>query len=178
MNFEVGKSYRFLGEDGWAWLNDHCYTCLYGSEYMVIFEDRNGQENVINRDLTEFCEWELATGPIQYGNVNLPDDAFKTPLEKAVDGDDYSTLTDEELYMYKFKEGDIVEFGGIEGVVDQILYDVDFPVYALFGDECYEFTIDGRYLANHKAPLLKLIKEREMVTVTISKIKAEELGLI
>lgn len=58
----------------------------------------------------------------------------------------------------KFKVGDIVEFGGIEGeVVRYITYD-SYVLEVEFGEYSHYFTEDGRYDISHTKPLLNLVR--------------------
>ena len=75
----------------------------------------------------------------------------------------------------EFKLGDIVSFGGVEGVVAKMLPDpaykvrVDFPCKENVG-----FTIEGKYILWHTESLLKLVRrpEPEKPKPTEPKLKA------
>lgn len=59
----------------------------------------------------------------------------------------------------EFKEGDKVEFGGLEGVVDAMDVSDGWPLNVYFKNNSNAyFTLDGRYDTSHTKPLLNLIE--------------------
>ena len=66
---------------------------------------------------------------------------------------------------FEFQVGDIVEFGGLEGVVNVIASGdmLNYPLECSFekGLAFYCFTIDGRSHKKHTKPLLNFIRRKE-----------------
>lgn len=94
--------------------------------------------------------------------------------------DDYSVKHLEETF--EFQVGDIVEFGGIEGVIVSLSNNSPYPLeVTLEGveDPFEEFTLDGRMFTYHKKPLLNLVKRpvkklelsADEITAAISRYK-------
>jgi hypothetical protein len=58
----------------------------------------------------------------------------------------------------EFKVGDVVSFGGVEGVIEKIFDNDHYPIRVFFKDGGYaRFNSDGYYLYWHKEPLLKFV---------------------
>ena len=68
----------------------------------------------------------------------------------------------------KFKVGDIVEFGGLEGVVVfNKNINREYPIRVKFEEYKYEhFTEDGRFYKDHTKPLLNLVERPEIREVS------------
>lgn len=70
-----------------------------------------------------------------------------------------------EKINFEFKVGDIVEFGGLEGVVNVVSSGetINYPLECSFekGLDFYCFTIDGRSHKKHTKPLLNFISRKE-----------------
>lgn len=67
--------------------------------------------------------------------------------------------------MREFKVGDIVEFGGIRGVVDVTNLSAIYKIHVKFNCNSTihreSFTLDGRLWIDHKTPLLIFISRLE-----------------
>lgn len=57
----------------------------------------------------------------------------------------------------EFQVGDIVEFGGEEGVISRIQNNEEYCIYVDTISNNHEFTIDGKYFINHTKPLLNFV---------------------
>lgn len=69
-----------------------------------------------------------------------------------------------------FKVGDIVEWCGVRGVVDDFRYGLDYPVsvYFSYQGERVSFTDDGKYPSWSTEPSLKLVERpKKKVTKTM-----------
>lgn len=59
----------------------------------------------------------------------------------------------------EFQAGDIIEFGGLEGIILQIRSDTEYPlIVRLSNQEVISFTLKGLYSNTHTKPLLNLVK--------------------
>lgn len=69
----------------------------------------------------------------------------------------------EEHKPFEFQVGDIVEFGGVEGIVTEVNKQYKYPVWVKFSESegGTSFTLDGRYCTNHTKPLLNLVSRKE-----------------
>lgn len=64
---------------------------------------------------------------------------------------------------FEFQVGDIVSFGGVEGVVEENLSNSDYPIRVKFINGVRKgFTFDGRYDVDHTESLLKLVSRPQM----------------
>jgi len=70
-----------------------------------------------------------------------------------------------------FRVGDIVSFGGVEGVVCERDCQEPYVIACSFKDKMeLDFTIDGRFGVEHTEPLLKLVsRPKKMVKKTIER---------
>jgi len=83
--------------------------------------------------------------------------------------------------LYKFQTGDLVEFGGLSGVVLENDRKCPYPVNVTFGNLCdpQAFTSTGKFITQHPKPLLNLVKRApKKIMIEICEDKAKLLGLI
>lgn len=74
----------------------------------------------------------------------------------------------------EFKAGDIVEFGGLEGVVKSVGQYGAYPVNVIFrgvpNDDEADFTLDGRYIIQQTRPVLHLVsRPKKKITKTMER---------
>ena len=74
----------------------------------------------------------------------------------------------------KFKAGDIVEFGGIEGEIVKVSRKSNYPIRVKFEDNHYHFTKDGKFDILHTKPLLNLVR-RPVQKLELSADKVAEV---
>jgi hypothetical protein len=103
-----------------------------------------------------------------YAEVNYERNGSK--CNRYISDEDIVSFLDDEPIIFQL--GDIVSFGGLEGVVDGIgtIHTDEYPVSVDFNGDADYFTLDGKYHISHTEPLLKLIsrpKKKVKKEVTI-----------